>query len=560
MKVYSKKTIIAFAIASILAVSPVYSATKTTVTKNSEKKVITKKIDEKIVKNVILLIPDGANVTSYTLARWYEGGQPLAVDGILTGMVRTYNADTPIADSAPAGTAMSTGVKSNTKYVGVNPSVGGLYNVPEIVVGDERKPLATVLEASKLLGKSTGIVATSNIQHATPADFTAHTYDRSDYYNIGEQQVYNKLDVALGGGIKYLEAKNRPDKEDMLSELKNMGYEIVNTKEQLTSTKAQKLYGLFASDAMAYDLDRAETAPTEPSLEEMTVKAIETLNKNKNGFFLMVEGSKVDWSNHANDPVATITDMLAFDKAVKAALDFAKKDGNTVVVVAADHGTGGLAMGNKESNSNYDKLTLNQFMDPLKAAKLTGEGLEKKLDKDKTNIVEVMNKYYGISDLTGDEIKIIKDAKEGSLNYAVGPIISKRSYIGWTTNGHTGEEVALYSYHPKDKTLDGLVQNTDVAKYIEEVLGLNLGKANEKLYNNIVPVLENAGLNYYWNNGDFVNPELIITDGTNNLSIPSNKNYYILNGKKINSTGVNIFVNGDNFYVSKEIIDLFPKN
>ena len=154
----------------------------------------------------------------------------------------------------------------------------------------------------------------------------------------------------------------------------------------------------------------------------------------------------------------------------------------------------------------------------------------------------------------------IKDAKEGSLNYAVGPIISKRSYIGWTTNGHTGEEVALYSYHPKDKTLDGLVQNTDVAKYIEEVLGLNLGKANEKLYNNIVPVLENAGLNYYWNNGDFVNPELIITDGTNNLSIPSNKNYYILNGKKINSTGVNIFVNGDNFYVSKEVIDLFPKN
>ena len=346
----------------------------------------------------------------------------------------------------------------------------------------------------------------------------------------------------------------------MLSELKNMGYEIVNTKEQLTSTKAQKLYGLFASDAMAYDLDRAETAPTEPSLEEMTVKAIETLNKNKNGFFLMVEGSKVDWSNHANDPIATITDMLAFDKAVKAALDFAKKDGNTVVVVAADHGTGGLAMGNKESSSNYDKLTLNQFMDPLKAAKLTGEGLEKKLDKDKTNIVEVMNKYYGISDLTEDEIKTIKDAKEGSLNYAVGPIISKRSYIGWTTNGHTGEEVALYSYHPKDKTLDGLVQNTDVAKYIEEVLGLNLGKANEKLYNNIVPVLENAGLNYYWNNGDFVNPELIITDGTNNLSIPSNKNYYILNGKKINSTGVNIFVNGDNFYVSKEIIDLFPKN
>jgi len=171
-----------------------------------------------------------------------------------------------------------------------------------------------------------------------------------------------------------------------------------------------------------------------------------------------------------------------------------------------------------------------------------------------------MKTYYGISDLTEDEIKSIKEAKEGSLNYTVGPIISKRAYIGWTTTGHTGEEVALYSYHPKNKTLNGLVQNTDIAKYIEDVLGLDLKKTNEELYNNIIPVLEEVGLNYYWNKGDFVNPELIVTDGTNNLSIQANKDYYTLNGKKINSTGINVFVNGDKFYVSKEIVDLFPKN
>ena len=561
MRVSSKKTILAFAIASILLVAPTYSAAKTTDTKNSEKKVISKKIDEKKVKNVIMLIPDGANISSYSLARWYEGGNPLAVDSILTGLVRTYNADTPIADSAPAGTAMSTGMKTNTKYVGVNPSVAGLYNVPEIVAGNEKKPLATVLAASKLLGKATGIVATSNIQHATPADFTAHTSDRSDYFGIGEQQVYNELDVALGGGSKYLEANNRPDKEDMIAELKNMGYEIVNTKDQLTTSKSSKLYGLFAPDAMAYDLDRAETAPTEPTLEDMTKKAIDTLAKNKNGFFLMEEGSKGDRANQANDPVATATDMLAFDKAVNAALEFAKKDGNTVVIVAADHGTGGLSMGNKDSSSNYDKLTLNQFMDPIKAAKLTGEGLEKKLDKDRTNIVDVMKTYYGINDLTDDEIKSIQEAKEGSLNYTVGPIISKRAYIGWTTNGHTGEEVALYSYHPKNKTLNGLVQNTDIAKYIEEVLGLDLKKANEELYNNVIPVLNEAGLNYYWNNnGNFVNPELVITDDTHTLNLPANKDFYTLDGKKIKSSGINVFVDGENFYVSKEIIDLFPKN
>lgn len=556
-KILSKKMLLALTIVSILAVTPIYSATK--ITSEKESKVTTIKADEKRVKNVIILIPDGANITSYSLARWFQGGQPLAVDSILTGLVRTYNADTPIADSAPAGTAMATGMKTNTKYVGVEPSYAGLYDVPEIVNGDDKKPLGTILEAAKLAGKSTGIVATSNIQHATPADFTAHNPDRSDYYGIAEQQIYNKLDVALGGGYKYLDPKNRPDKEDMIAELKTMGYEIVSTKEQMDSSTATKLYGLFASDAMAYDLDRKENTPTEPSLEEMTNKAISTLSKDKEGFFLMVEGSKIDWSNHANDPIATVTDMLAFDKAVNAALEFAKKDGNTVVIVAADHGTGGLSIGSKESDGNYDKVPLSSFIDPLKAAKLTGEGLEAKFDKDRTNIVEVLKTYYGISDLTENEIKSIKEAKAGSVNYAVGPIISKRAYIGWTTNGHTGEEVALYSYHPKNQALSGLVQNRDIAKYMADVMGLDFKKTSEELFNNIMPVLAEMGVEYYWNNGDFVNPELIITDGVDTMSISANKNYYVLNAKKVETDGINVFIDGDKFYVSKKIIDLFSK-
>lgn len=553
MNFLSKKTLLAISLVSILSVAPIYSATKTT---NVTKAPVIK-TDEKTVKNVILLIPDGQTISALTLARWYQGGQPLAVDEITTGLVRTYNADTPIADSAPAGTAMATGMKTNTKYVGVLPSVATLYNVEAVNQGDEQKPIATILEAAKLQGKATGIVATSNIQHATPADFTAHYPDRNNYEGLAEQQVYNKLDVALGAGYKYLVKEKRTDKEDLLFELKNLGYDIVTNKNDMTMSKANKMYGLFADDALAYELDRETNKPTEPSLKEMTNKAISILSKDKDGFFLMVEGSKVDWAAHANDPIGVISDVLAFDAAVKEALDFAKKDGNTVVIVASDHGNGGLIIGNKDTSSNYDKVPLSAFIDPLKKVKLTGEGIETKLNADRTNIVEIMKEFYGIENLSEDEIKTIKDAKAGSVNYATGPIISKRALLGWTTNGHTGEEVALHVYHPKNKVLMGTVQNTDIPKYMADVMGLDLKATNDALFNNVMKALENAGLEYYWNNGDFVNPELVITDGVDKMVIPANKDYYILNGIKTQVSGVNVFINGDKFYVSKEIIKLF---
>ena len=555
MKPINKKILGNLSILLVLSTTPIYAKTKVN-TKTTNQKTITVKVDEKRVKNVILLIPDGQTITALTLARWYQGGQPLAVDEITTGLVRTYNADTPIADSAPAGTAMATGFKSNTKYIGVLPSVATLYGVEPIKEGDEQKPIATILEAAKLQGKATGIISTSNIQHATPADFTSHYPDRNNYDGLAEQQVYNKLDVALGAGYKYLVKEKRADKEDLLDELNKLGYTVVKTKEEMEKTNSNKLFGLFADDALAYEFDRETNRPSEPSLSEMTSKAISILSKDKDGFFLMVEGSKVDWAAHANDPIGVISDVLAFDKAVKEALDFAKKDGNTVVIVASDHGNGGLSIGNKETSSNYDKVPLSAFIDPLKKVKLTGEGLEAKLNSDRSNVVEVMKEYYGITDLTEDEIKSIKDAKVGSLNYATGPIVSRRAYLGWTTNGHTGEEGALHVYHPKKQVLMGTVQNTDIPKYMAEVMGLDLKIVNDRLFHNIMKTLETAGLEYYWNNGDFVNPELVITDGVDKMLIPANKDYYVLNGKKVQSPGVNVFINGEKFYVAKDIVNL----
>lgn len=506
------------------------------------------------VKNVILLIPDGQSVGGTTLARWYNGGKPLAVDEMACGLVRTYSSDAAIADSAPSGTAMATGFKSHTGFVGVLPDVNSMPGMNPLAKGDERKPIASVLEAAQLAGKSTGIIATSEIMHATPADFTAHDPSRKNYDNLSEQQVYQDIDVVLGSGEKYFTKEVRGDGEDLVSEIKNLGYDYVTSIEEMNSSDSEKIWGMFAPVDMAYDFDRDPSK--EPSLAEMTSKAISTLSKNENGFFLLVEGSKVDWAAHANDPIGVISDTLAFDDAVKVALDFAKKDGNTVVISVTDHGNGGITIGNTATDSNYDKLHIDEYIEPLKKATLTGEGVEKLLNDDRSNIVEVMSKYYGVDDLTEEEIKAIKDTEAGSLNYTVGPIISKRANIGWTTTGHTGEDVPLYIYAPNNcEKLSGVVENTDIAKYMSRVMGIDLATATSELFVPVRQEAEKLGATVLWDNTDSLNPNVVINIEGKEIVVPVNKNIAYVNGNKITLSGVTVF-NGINTYVPQDILEL----
>ncbi len=170
---------------------------------------------EKPARNVILLIPDGMSVDGVTLTRWYLGGGALNLDEMASGMVRTHSADAPIADSAPAGTAMATGHKSHTGYVGVLPDENSMPGLAPIAPEDQKKPVASILEAAQLAGKAVGLVATSEIMHATPADFSAHDPSRKNYDAISEQQVFQELDVVLGAGSKYFSAENRQDGDDL---------------------------------------------------------------------------------------------------------------------------------------------------------------------------------------------------------------------------------------------------------------------------------------------------------------------------------------------------------
>lgn len=502
-------------------------------------------------KNVILMIPDGMSVEAATFARLVKGHEPLAIDEMTSGLVRTNNSNTPIADSAPAGTAMATGIKTQSPFVGSYPEKSGMANSITVDAEKKKMPISNVLEGAKRIGKSTGIIATSNIQHATPADFSAHHPNRNNYEAIGEQQVYQKIDVVLGAGDKYLRAENRVDGENLIDEIKNLGYDFVTSPEELKNSTADKLWGSFAPDALAYDLDRDPSK--EPSLAEMTSKALDVLSKNEKGFFLMVEGSKIDWACHANDPVGLYSDVIAFDKAVEVAKSFADKNPGTVVIAASDHGTGGLSIGNRSISKGYDKEPLETFITLTKNAKLTGEGIQSKLDESKSNVKTVVKENIGI-DLNDEETNLLKDSKDSQQ--AIGTIISNRSKLGWTTGGHQGGDVALYCYIP-DKSverLSGTVHNNEIAQYISGVFKLDLNKLTNELYVYVRDLYKDSGANISFdhNNG---NPILRVEKDNTKLEFPTNKNYVLVNGEKQELDGLALF-NGEKIFLPLSAKDL----
>jgi alkaline phosphatase len=300
------------------------------------------------IKNIIFCIGDGMGLGQTTLARMKTAGP----DGMLCiermpviGLVRTHSANALRTDSAAAGTALASGVKTNNKMLGMTA---------------DGKKYQTILEAAKAKGMRTGLVATSAITHATPASFGAHVESRRMENEIAEQLIANKIHVLLGGGRQHFLPKSdahskRNDKTDLIKQAKKAGYCYVQNAEELKNARGPYLLGLFQTGPLT-------TRPPEPTLAELTEKAIEVLdrkdkkplNKNK-GFFLMVEGSQIDGACHDNDVDNTVRQVLCFDEAVKSAIEFALKDGQTLVVATADHETGGLTInGGSLKGDNLD--------------------------------------------------------------------------------------------------------------------------------------------------------------------------------------------------------------
>lgn len=287
-------------------------------------------LPDKKIKNVILLIGDGMSFAQISAARIHSKG----ADGLLhlermpvSGMIKTHSTNNLITDSGAASTALATGVKTVNLRISMDP---------------ENKKLLTILEVAQQIEMATGLVATSEITHATPAAFGSHVKWRSNQSSIAVQLLEHKINVLLGGGKVYFLPESKPggqrkDNRNLIEEAQSQGYQFVDSREKLLSSNGSYLLGLFAGEGLT-------TRDPEPSLREMTEKALSILENAPKGFFLMVEGSQVDWAAHDNDQEETLRQMLLFDEAVKEVLDFAVKDGQTLVIVTGDHETGGLAI------------------------------------------------------------------------------------------------------------------------------------------------------------------------------------------------------------------------
>ncbi|MFH0882808.1 MAG: alkaline phosphatase [bacterium] len=283
------------------------------------------------VRNVILLIGDGMSIPQVTLAQ-FAGPGP---DGRLymqrmpvTGLANTVSANRLITDSAAGVTAIASGRKTDNGIINQLP---------------DGTPTSNIAALAHKNGIATGIVVTCGVTHATPAGFASRVWKRSHEDSIAVDISTSGLDVVLGGGLEYFLPKSdsrskRPDKKNLLETMEEMGYTFADTRAKLEAASGEKLLGLFADGPLT------TTDTTQPSLAEMTGKAIELLSKNNKGFFLMVEGSQIDWEAHANEEEGIVRETLLFDQAVGEALDFAEKDGHTLVIVTADHETGGLSI------------------------------------------------------------------------------------------------------------------------------------------------------------------------------------------------------------------------
>jgi alkaline phosphatase len=290
--------------------------------KNHQSKTTKNPESNNIARNIILLIGDGMGTSQIYAGLVANKGRLNLEKFPITGFSKTYSADDLITDSAASGTAMATGEKTNNGMIGVTP---------------DNIPVENIVEIAERKGKSTGLVATSTITHATPASFIAHVESRNDYERIALQFLDTDIDVFIGGGSVHF--VKRLDQRNLTIDLKKKGYSICQSLAELDTCTADKIAGLVYQASPPSLMDGRGDM-----LSVATKKAIEVLDKNEKGFFLMVESSQIDWANHQNNIAFSTREMIDFDKVIGEVLKFAEKDGETLVIVTADHETGGLGI------------------------------------------------------------------------------------------------------------------------------------------------------------------------------------------------------------------------
>ncbi|MDD4141642.1 MAG: alkaline phosphatase [Bacteroidales bacterium] len=462
-------------------------------------------------KYIFFFIGDGMSISQIRLAEAAlsednfradyskETGRPLLQTTLTirkmtaTGMATTNAENRFITGSAAAATALATGHKTTINTISMN--------------GARTAALETIAEKAKKKGMKVAVITSVSIDHATPACFYAHTEDRNNYEIIGEQLINSNFDYFAGGSVKHNKYKNKT-----FDEYKTMaaekGYKYVNTRSEFDALDKNsgkviatiKMLDNYFNDGSSLpyniDLDDVKSVDDVISLAEFTQKGIDML-ENKNGFFMMVEGGKIDWTCHANDAVTGVYEIIAFDEAISKAFEFYKKHPKeTLIVVTGDHECGGLALGYAGTHyeTSFDILA-NQKLSFMELNDLVAEwrkGGVISFDE----AMKIVKAYFGLGDeakglkLNGSEIKRLQIAfaqsmkkgeemtnEEKYLNYGgyepftvtVTHILNNKAGIDWTSYSHTAVPVPVFSIGAGSDVFNGYYDNTDIPKKIMEL-------------------------------------------------------------------------------------------
>lgn len=403
-------------------------------------------------RNLIVFIADGFGPASATMgaAAAAELGEPWALGDGLLGSVETSATDNRVTDSAASATAYACGLKTYNGAIGMTP---------------EKEACQTVLEAAEARGMATGLVATSRITHATPASFAAHVEQRSQEAEIASQLAASGVDVLIGGGLQNFQG--REDGRDILAEMRASGATVATTRAEYDALGSVPAAAILSPSHLAYEADRDDT--DQPSLAEMTTRAIDLLSaaSPEAGFFLVVEASRIDHAAHGNDVVGHLHDILAYNRAVKAAKAWAERDGATLLVATADHETGGMTLA-RDGVYAWDPM-------PVLQAESSMEALGDRLGAGDAP-VEAIREATGIEtfeDGVEDAIRgFMASGDQSSLRDLVIGLVSEPAGIGWTTGGHTAVDVGLYAWGPGADAFRGRHTNDAVGRALFAALGL----------------------------------------------------------------------------------------
>ncbi|KAI1739930.1 alkaline-phosphatase-like protein [Xylaria scruposa] len=462
-------------------------------------------------RNLIFMVSDGMGPASLSLTRSFrqyteglEYGDTLTLDKHFWGSSRTRSSSSLVTDSAAGATAFSCAQKSYNGAISMLPGY---------------TPCGTVLEAAKKAGYTTGLVVTTDITDATPACFASHVnyrlqQDEIALQEIGQGPLNRVVDLMFGGGRCHF-LPNTTDggcRQDDINAIelaqKEYGWNYIGDRPAFDEYWEGKkevpmpMLGLFAPTDIPFELDRRNMNDQYPSLSEMAKTALRALEKatekSDKGFFIMIEGSRIDHAGHGNDPSAQVREVLEYDKTFKAVLDFleeSKTDG--VLVATSDHETGGLAVA-RQINVDYPQYLW--YPGVLANATASSEHLARLLwahiadksastTKDDSSISD-LKKYIneelvipglGIADATDQELAVVAEHPE-MAQPAFAQMISLRAQIGWSTHGHSAVDVNIYSSGgPGADAIRGNVENTDVGKFLRNYLGVDVDAVTREL-------------------------------------------------------------------------------